>query len=200
MSSFRVIGSRAPMVGSTAKAAGRARFATDMRLPGLLFGKVLRSTQAHARIVNIDVSAARKVPGVVTVVTGEDIPPGARYGTVRKDQTALAIDKVRFIGEEVAAVAATSREAAEEAVERIVVEYDPLPACFTPEDALAEGAALIHEDAPGNVAHRLRFEKGESVDAALAASDVVLEESFETRTQYHAFTEPNCTVADPTDG
>ncbi|MBI2881766.1 MAG: xanthine dehydrogenase family protein, partial [Candidatus Tectomicrobia bacterium] len=200
MSSFRIIGSRAPMVGSTAKVAGTAQFATDMKPQGLLHGKVLRSTQPHARIGNIDVSQALKVPGVVTVVTGKDIPPGARYGTLRREQAALAIDKVRFIGEEVAAVAATSREAAEEAVERIVVEYDPLPAYFSPEEAMAEGAALIHGDVPGNVAHRLRFEKGESVEALFAASDVVLEESFYTGTQYHAFTEPNCTVADPTDG
>ncbi|MFQ5914760.1 MAG: xanthine dehydrogenase family protein molybdopterin-binding subunit [Nitrospinota bacterium] len=200
MSSFKVIGSRAPMVGSTAKVAGQAQFATDIKIPGLLFGKVVRSPQAHARIVNIDTSQALKVPGVVTVVTGKDIPPGARFGTVRKEQAALAIDKVRFIGEEVAAVAATSREAAEEAIECIHVEYDSLPAHFTAEDAMAEGAALIHENASGNVAHRLRFDKGENVDATFAASDVVMEEEFHTGTQYHAFTEPNCTVADPTDG
>ena len=199
-SSFKVIGSRVPMLGSTAKVAGQARFATDIKIQGLLFGKVLRSTQPHARIANIDFSAALKVPGVVAVVTGKDIPPGARYGTARKDQTALPIDKVRFIGEEVAAVAAKSLEAAEEAIERITVEYDPLPAHFAPEDAMADGAALVHEDAPGNIAHRLRFEKGDNVDAAFAASDIVLEEEFRVGSQYHAFTEPNCSVADPTDG
>ncbi len=200
MSSLRVIGSRAPLLGSAVKTLGQAKFATDLNMPGLLHARVLRSPHAHARILNIDTSDAEKTPGVKSVVTGRDLPPGARYGTIRKDQTALAIEKVLFIGHEVAAVAAVSREAAEEAMERIRVEYEVLPAYFTPEDAMAEGAVLIHDDAPGNICHALNFDKGEDVDAAFAASDIVLEEEFHTGTQYHAFTEPNCTVADPTDG
>lgn len=200
MSSFRVIGSRAPMIGTPVKVSGQARFATDMKFPGLLHGKVLRSVHPHARILRIDTSEALKVPGVKTIVTGQDIPSGAAYGTMRKDQTALAIDRVRFIGHEIAAVAAASREAAEEAVDRIHVDYEVLPAYFSPEDAMSDGAVLIHEDAPNNLCHELDFQKGEDLEATFTSSDVILEEEFEVRTQYHAFTEPNCTVADPTDG
>lgn len=200
MSSFRVIGSRTPMVGSPVKVSGQAKFATDMNFPGLLHGKVLRSVHSHARILKIDTSEALKVPGVKTIVTGQDIPPGAGFGTLRKDQTALAINKVGFIGHEVAAVAAVSREVAEEAIDRIKVEYETLPAYLTPEDAMADDAHLIHDDAPNNICHELDFQKGENLEATFAASDIVLEEEFIVKTQYHAFTEPNCTVADPTDG
>src|SRR5581483_841706 len=117
------------------KVSGRARYVGDVQLPGTLFAKFLLSPHPHARIVSIDTSAAKAVPGVHAILTGRDIGPRL-FGRVLYDWPVLAYDRVRYVGERVAAVAAETRDAAEEAVGRIQVEYEELPAIFDPEEAL----------------------------------------------------------------
>src|SRR6476469_6980890 len=130
------------------KVSGRARYVNDLSLPGMLWGKCLRSPYPHARIVSIDSSRAKALPGVRAVITGQDIPDRL-IGRRVMDVPVLARDKVRFIGEKVAAVAADSLEIAEEAVLLIDVEYEELPPVFDPLEAMAEGAPRLHENPGG---------------------------------------------------
>ncbi len=143
-----VVGKRIPKSDALFKVLGQAKYIYDMQLPGMLYGKILWSDRAHAKILSIDTTEAEKVPGVRAVITAYNTPE-IRIGFM-KDQPVLKRDKVRSFRDEVAAVAATSWEAAEEAVSKIKVVYEDLPGVFSPEDAMAEGAPLIHEmDARG---------------------------------------------------
>ena len=140
----RVVGKSLPRLDAAGKVTGTAVYAADFALPGMLHGKILRSREPHARLVRIDSSRARALPGVRAVITAADVPD-VRYGGGLKDETVFARDKVRYVGQPVAAVAATTREAAEAALAAIDVVYDPLPAVLDLEAALAPGAPLIHE-------------------------------------------------------
>src|ERR671937_2305404 len=124
---FAVVGQRVPRVDGDEKVTGRAEFVADLSLPGLLWGAVLRSPLPHARIVRLDTSRARRLAGVRAVVTADDTPKRT-WGVFVKDQPVLAIDKVRYVGEEVAAVAAIDLDTARAALELIEVEYEELPA------------------------------------------------------------------------
>ena len=148
---LNVVGTRVPMLDAAQKAKGVALFTDDLVLPGMLYGKILRSPVAHAKIINIDTSRAEKLPGVKGVVTGQDIPD-RQYGIVpmAKDEYALARDKVRYIGDDVAAVYAIDPEIAEEALELIAVEYNELPAVFDPLEAKKDGAPVIHDFVKNN--------------------------------------------------
>ena len=192
-SALRIVGRPVPRADGVEKVTGRARYVADLALPGMLVGKVLRSPYAHARVVRIDVSAARAIPGVYAVLTGEDTPK-IPWGFFVPDQYPLSVGKVRYIGEEVAAVAARDEETAERAVRAIDVEYEELPAVFDPEAAMAEGAPLIHE-ALQNVATHFQIERGD-VDGALAAADLVIDETFESMLQWQAALEPIGCLAD----
>jgi len=128
------------------KVTGAARYAADITRPGMLHAAFVGSTYPHARVVTVDVEAARKVQGVRAVVTGADVRP-ARFGRRLQDWPVLAWDRVRFIGDRVVAVAADTLEAAEEAAATIAVEYEELPAIFDPEAALAPDAPVLHPDA-----------------------------------------------------
>src|SRR4051812_38515506 len=134
-----VIGTSVPQMHARQKVQGRAQYVGDMKVPGMLYGKVLRSPYPHARIVSIDTSRARSLKGVKLVVTGADVPKRL-WGLIHKEHNTLAVDKVRFAGEEVAAVAAIDEDIAMDAIELIRVEYEPLPALLTPEDALKPDA------------------------------------------------------------
>ena len=142
-----VIGRRMRKTDGLSKSTGRARYTDDLALPGMLHGKILRSPHPHARILAIDTSAAEALPGVFAVVTGHEMP--TPYGIIvwTPDEQALATDKVRYIGDGVAAVAAVDEDTALRALELIRVEYEVLPAIFEPEQALTpEGAATpVHE-------------------------------------------------------
>ena len=187
------------------KATGSATYAGDVRLPGMLESKVLRSPYPHARIVSIDTSAAEAVPGVFAIVTGRDCTD-TRIGRFIRDRHALARDKVLYIGEPVAAVAAEDEEAAERAVQLIEVEYEELPAVFDLEHALAPGAPILHPDLPsyqdaaksvreGNLRNRMRHEVGD-VDAAFEEPGlVVYEATYRTPRQNQGFTEPHAAIA-----
>ncbi|MDP2954522.1 MAG: aldehyde oxidase, partial [Chloroflexota bacterium] len=143
---YALLGKRTPKIDGLAKATGGARFSNDIILPRMLYGKILRSPYPHARILHIDTGRAKGLPGVKAVVTGKDTA-GVRFGVFRetRDQYAIPIDKVRYIGDEVAAVAAVDEDIAEEALGLIKVDYEVLPAAFDPLEAMKPGAPLLHE-------------------------------------------------------
>jgi xanthine dehydrogenase molybdenum-binding subunit len=149
MQGLHTVGKRIPKLDAVDKATGRSRYIQDIALPGMLYGKILYSKFAHARILRIDVSKAKALPGVRAVLTGEDIPD-IRMG-VYKDNRPLKKGKVCSFRDEVAAVAAVDPQTAAEALKRIEVTYEPLPAVFDPEAAMKEGAPLVHEEHKTNV-------------------------------------------------
>ena len=179
-----VVGKDVPRTDAIPKVTGAAQYVADIHMPGMLHAAVLRSPHPHARILSIDTSAARSMPGVKAVVTGEDTAK-RKWGAFRPDLYPLAINKVRYVGDEVAAVAATDAETARAAVDRIVVEYEVLPGVFSLDEAMAPGAALVHDDTPGNVAHEFAFERG-AVDAGFKASDVIVEGTWDSIRQWHS--------------
>jgi CO/xanthine dehydrogenase Mo-binding subunit/CO/xanthine dehydrogenase FAD-binding subunit len=181
---FLVVGKDVPRTDAIPKVTGAAQYVADIHMPGMLHAAVLRSPHAHAKILSIDTSAARAMPGVKAVVTGEDTAK-RKWGAFRPDLYPLAINKVRYVGDEVAAVAAIDPETARAAVDRIVVEYEVLPGVFSLDAAMAPGAALVHDDTPGNVAHEFAFERGD-VDAGFKASDVIVEGTWDSIRQWHS--------------
>jgi len=182
-----LIGARVPRQEDIRLLTGRARFVDDVELPGMLEAAVLRSPVAHARIVNVDVSAAAKLPGVYAVVTGADVkavvktPQPVIWRIIPDmfipDGYPLAVGKVRYLGQGIVAVAAKDRATAEDAFELIDVEYEELPAISSLQDALAEDAPRLYDEWPSNVIGRTTIPKGD-VTAAFAEADVVLTESF----------------------
>lgn len=186
------LGTSVPQVTARAKVLGRAQYAGDLKVAGMLHGKVLRSPYPHARIVNIDVSAALALPGVKAVLTGADAPK-TMWGVSHKERRILAEGRVIFAGEEVAAVAAITEEIARDALDLISVDYEELPAVLSPEVAMAEGTPGVH---PGrnNISHEIRFERG-NVDAGFATADVIYEATYNTHAQYPGYLEPMGTVA-----
>ncbi len=192
---FRRVGQRARKVDGIHKATGQAVFTDDIQLPGMLHGKFLRSPHAHARIVSIDASAALALPGVHAVITGRDLP--IKYGVIpwTQDENALAVDTVRFVGDEVAAVAALDEDTANAALKLIRVEYQPLHAYLDPQEALVRHDPAIHAGHKGgNVSKHVRLDFGD-VDAALAASPVVVEDDYFFHGTAHAPIEMHCAVA-----
>ena len=174
--SFDVVGKSTPKRDGPDKVTGRTRYLHDLELPRLLHGKILRTSVPHARIVRLDTSRARALPGVRAVLTGEDVEQ--RPFGFAKDQTALKRGKVRCIRDEVAAVAAETAEIAEEALALIDAEYAPLPAVFDPLAALEPGAPLVHAELGTNAHHlRYRFVHGD-VDRAFAEAAAVVEDTY----------------------
>lgn len=174
------------------KVLGTALYAADLTLPGMLHGAVLRSPHPHADILDIDDREARALPGVVAVVTGKDVPGLNRYGRVVKDQRVLADGRVRQIGDAVAAVAATSAQAAAHALALIRVNYRPLRAILDPTEALKDGAPAVHES--GNLLDDKVISWGDA-ESALAQSDIVVEERYSTSLCEHAYLEPEAALA-----
>jgi CO/xanthine dehydrogenase Mo-binding subunit len=199
-----MIGTTMPRLEALSKATGRAQYTDDIVLPGMLFGAIVSSPHSHARVVSYDTSKALAVPGVKAVVTGADLE--ARYmGLLVKDETVLAKDRVRYSGEPVAAVAATSFAAAQAAARLVEIEYEELPAVFTPDEAMAAGAPILHEHydsyfkvfAPvsdGNVLASSEISTGD-VEKGWAESDLIVENVYETQAQYHAYLEPVAAIA-----
>lgn len=179
-------------VTARAKVLGRAQYAGDLKLPGMLHAKVLRSPYPHARIVRIDTAAASALPGVKAVLTGADAPR-AMWGVSHKERRILAEGVVRFAGEEVAAVAAVSEEIARDALDLIEVEYEELPAILGTDEALDEEAPGVHPGR-GNIAHEIRFARGD-VDAGFAQAALVHEATYRAHAQYPGYLEPMATLA-----
>jgi 4-hydroxybenzoyl-CoA reductase subunit alpha len=195
MGRLDIVGKREPMLDALDKVTGRARFTDDLTLPGMLYGKIVRSPLAHAKILHVDFSEAQKVHGVKGTICGKDIPK-KKYGIVpmAKDEYALAIEKVRYIGDDVAAVVATSIDAAEEAISKVRVEYEELPAVFDPMEAMKPGAPIIHEEVPNNVSATIRKQWGD-VEKAFSEAAFLFEDTFESQAVNHCPLEPHAALA-----
>lgn len=192
---YSVIGHTMPRVDAKLKVTGQAKYAADIELPGMLWGKVKRSPYAHARILNIDTSRAERLLGVKAVTTGKDFGD-FKWGWMgnTRDEEPLAVSKVRYLYEGVAAVAAVDEEIAEEACELIEVEYEPLPGIFDPFEAMKEGSPLVHDDKPGNVTVECHWNFG-NVEKAFADSYLVQEDNFQTPRMAKGYIEPPAIVA-----
>jgi CO/xanthine dehydrogenase Mo-binding subunit len=217
---YSVVGKPLPRVDGKVKVTGEGKFAADIMLPNMLHGKILRSPHPHARIVKIDTSKAEALPGVKAVITGKEIGPisFAFVDTPRypADQYPLAIEKVRYVGDEVAAVAAVDEITAAEALERIEVEYEPIPAVFDPEEALKDGAPKVHDEivptttcawedwgvnkparpfkVVNNICATVSMAYGD-IDKGFAGSDYVREDRFVLPATAHAAMEPHVVAA-----
>jgi len=192
---FKVVGKSHRKVDGLAKATGQAIYADDIQLPGMLHAKTLRSPHAHANIVSIDTSRAEALPGVHAVITGASMP--TKYGVIpwTPDENALAVDKVRFIGDEVAGVAAIDEDTANAALELIDVEYEILHAYFDPHEARERSEPTIHDTKKkNNISKHVELEFG-SVDQALEQADVVVEDEYFFHGTTHTAIEPHCAVA-----
>jgi 4-hydroxybenzoyl-CoA reductase subunit alpha len=225
LAKYRHIGHQVPRIDGPVKAKGAAIFTVDIELPGMVHGKILRSPHPHARIKKIDSTEAMAMPGVIYVLTGEEISH-VRYAFVDTprypaDENPLAVDKVRYVGDEVAAVVAETEKLAEEALEKIKVEYELLPAVFTAQESLAPNAPLLHETdyQSGNTAWEKWGVKGSwklegngqsqantnisaetkvnigDVETALAEADLVRTDTFSCKATAHCAMEPHAAVA-----
>jgi 4-hydroxybenzoyl-CoA reductase subunit alpha len=192
-----VIGRRNRKVDGYGKVTGATVYTDDMVLPGMLHGKILRSPHPHGRIVSIDTQAAEALPGVHAVVTGRDMPVAYCVIPWTRDEYPLCVDRVRYIGDGVAAVAAVDEETANRALQLIRVEYDVLEPVLHPERALEAGAPQIHEPGKpgrnGNITKHVHLEFG-AVDEALASSDVVIEGEYFFQGSSHTPIEPHCAI------
>lgn len=218
---FTHLGKPRKLIDGLERVTGRTRYAGDLRLPGMLFGRPVLSPYAHARIEAIDAAAALALPGVVAVLAAADLPTAGRTATSRQSTT-LAADEVRYRGEPVALVLAESEEAAADGAAAVQVTYEPLPVVADHVAALAADAPLIWPDGapteddaadltaahaataeaqveraerPSNLHERKSFERG-NVEAALATADVVIERSFQTPVVHQGYLEPHAAVAD----
>lgn len=213
------IGQRLERTEGRDKVTGRATYVADLTLPGLLHAKLLRSPYAHARIRSIDVTRARALPGVRCVLTAADLPETLRGEPSTRARAVLAVDRVRFQGQPVAAVAADDVHIAEEALDLIAVDYEVLPAAIDPLEAMRDGAPLVREhavetdnaeaqahatgvtateavtgDRPTNVVSRLHFHRGD-VRAAFAASDLIVERTYHIGHVHQGYMEPRAAIA-----
>jgi carbon-monoxide dehydrogenase large subunit len=214
MPDFDVIGQ--PLrrtIDGTDKVTGSAKYTADITLPGTLYGKTLKSPYPRARIVSIDASEARALPGVVAVLTGRDIADAGLWGRAVKDVPVIAVNEVRFAGERVAAVAAEDEATAEQALDLIHVEYEELPPVLTPDEAMAPGAPILHPDfntyfgfrqkmdTPSNVFHKTHVERGD-IEAGFAEADLVYEATYSTQRMFQGYLEPQSITCyiNPDDG
>ncbi len=215
---LKVVGTRPIRPDGVDKVTGRARYGADINLPGHLYGRVLRSPHAHARLISIDCSAALALPGVKAVVTRDDFPEmPVEYAAAGElivnfrdvTRNMMAREKVFYDGHPVAAVAATSDAVARKAVRLIEVVYAPLPHVIDVVEAMREDAPLLHEDqitagvepppeTPSNVAKRVRFAKGD-VAAGFAQADLVIEREFDTKPVHQGYIEPQASIASYTE-
>ena len=207
---YKWVGTRPIRPDGLDKVTGKAQFGADLTLPGMLFGKVVRSPHAHARILSIDTSTAESMLGVKAVITGSDFPDLAANGAHASDidvaNNAIARDKVLYEGHVVAAVAATTRELAEAAAKAVDVSYEVLPHVLTVDEAMADNAPLLHEnmmtkgvepapEQPSNIASRIVHERGD-LEQGFGEADVVIEKEFTTKPVHQGYIEPHAAVAD----
>ncbi len=202
------------MLDAAERVSGRVDYTINRELPGMLHARLLRSTTPHARIIRVDASRARRVPGVSLVVTGEDLKDrkdfSPYYGPVFRDQPVLAIDKVRYVGDPIAAVLAEDPDVATAALELVDVEYEHLPAVFEPLEALRDGAPLVHDSPPplgatfsdlvihteasSNICNQFKLRKGD-VERGFAEADFVFEDTFRSPAVQHVPLETHACLA-----
>ena len=211
MKHFSVVGKPYPRLDGSDTVTGRAAYTVDVVLPSMLHAKLFRSSVAHARIRRVDTSRALSLPGVAAVLTADDVPR-KRFGFSVQDEQIFAGDKVRYIGDVIAAVAAVEDEVAEQAVGLIDWDYDDLPAVLTPDDALRGNAPLVHDELGSyrmnsvlardwhpvfgtNIAHQAIFSKGD-IDRGFAEADEIFDDTFRAQQVQHCSLEPHAVVAD----
>ncbi|MEW5988162.1 MAG: molybdopterin cofactor-binding domain-containing protein [Chloroflexota bacterium] len=194
---LHVIGQLVGRPEAIAKVTGAARYTDDYHFPGQLYGRTLRAAYPHARILDIDTHRAEALPGVHAVLTHRDVPGRLNHGLVYHDWPALARDKVRYLGDPVAVVAADSEEIAAHALDLIKVTYEPLEVVDNPQAALAADAPILHEAwKTGNLLKHIKVRHGD-VDEGFAQADVIVERVYHTATTEHAFLEPECAIGVP---
>ena len=192
---YSSIGKRIPKTDSRYMVTGEAKYLDDIKLPGMLFGKILRSPYPHAKILAVDTSAAEKLSGVAAVITAEDTEKVTFcHLPVTPNKMALNYERSRFIGDEVAAVAAVDWETAEEALKLINVEYEVLPAVFDPEEAMEPGAPKIYDDCENNIADHFVREFGD-VEKGFREADYIYEDRFSTPIIPSCSIEPHSCIA-----
>jgi 4-hydroxybenzoyl-CoA reductase subunit alpha len=191
---FSIIGKSTAMIDAAAKTTGAGKYTDDLSVPGMLVGKILHSPFPHARIKRIDTSRAEQLEGVVAVATGKDAPNPYGILPVGHDEHALALDKVRYVGDNVACVAAVSEAVAEKALELIDVEYELLPAYFDPEESMKAERDLIHDNKPNNLEKDYHHVFGDP-EKGFAEADQVAEARFIANEVTHAAMEPHSTLA-----
>ncbi|HZA55320.1 MAG TPA: xanthine dehydrogenase family protein molybdopterin-binding subunit [Candidatus Udaeobacter sp.] len=210
MRRFKVVGRPHPRLDGPGTVTGRATYTVDVVLPSMLHAKLFRSSVPHAKIRRLDPVRARVLPGVSTVLTAGDVPR-KRFGFTVQDEELFATDKVRYVGDVIAAVAAVDEETAEEAIGLIECDYQELPAALGPDEALRENAPLVHEElssyrlssglardwhpVPGtNIAHQTVFSKGD-IDFGFAEADEIFDDTFRSQQVQHCSLEPHAVVA-----
>ena len=176
------------------KVLGTAKYTGDIKMPGMLYGKALRSKYPSAKIIHINTSEAKRIPGVHAIITSHDIPGRNIFGLANLDQEVLASDRVRMMGDPLAFVAAESLEIAQEAVESIIVDYEETEGVFTIEDALKEGAPLVHDNVPGNLLQHTKVRKG-NCEEGFTRSKYIVEDTYYTHRVEHAYIEPETSLA-----
>ncbi len=206
-----IVGQSLPRVDALEKVTGRARYTGDLLVPGMVHAVVVRSTHAHALLQHIDVTKARRTPGILAVFTRDDLQGfHPYYGPAYKDRPVVAIDRVRHEGEPIAAVVAMDRSAAQAGADGVEIDYEALPAAMTLEDALAPGATCVHEQmqaaghfkdlaalrpqAGTNIFHHFEYGRGD-IDAAFRAADLTLEGIYTFPKVQHYALEPHIAIA-----
>src|ERR1051325_5410517 len=191
---FSIIGKRTAMVDAAEKTTGAGKYTDDLSVPGMLVGKILHSPYPHARIKRIGYTRAEQLDGVVAVVVGKDAPNPYGILPVGHDEHALALDKVRYVGDNVACVVATSEAIAERALELIEVDYEVLPAYFDPEESMKAQADLIHDHKPNNIEKDYHHVFGDP-EKGFAEAEHIAEARYIANEVTHAAMEPHSTLA-----
>jgi len=188
------IGKSVPMLDALEHVTGTLDYMINLHLPGMLVGKIVRSLAPHARLLKVDPTDALLVPGVVAILTGADLGENAFYGAAIKDQDVVAVDRVRYVGEPIAAIAAESEQAAEEAAMLLDVEYEELPAVFDAQEAIQPGTHVLHENYPNNIFIHSKLRHGD-MQAAFAEADEIFEDTFTSPLAQQASLEPHVAAA-----
>ncbi|MFH1735568.1 MAG: molybdopterin cofactor-binding domain-containing protein, partial [bacterium] len=195
MKEYKILNTRAPRVDANDKVTGKAKYTDDLAMPGMLYGAILHSPQAHAKIISIDTTAAENLTGVFAVITHKDAHK-VSFGVspARYDEYVLAREKVRYVGDEIAAVAAATPEVARQALDLIQVEFEELDPVFDARQAMAEGAPELHEKYQQNIVQQVHWHFGD-VEAVRQKADIIRTDSLTSKMQDAAFMEPQCALA-----
>jgi len=189
-----MIGKSVPMLDARARVTGAVDYMINLRLPNMLVGKVVRSQSPHAKLLKVDTANAMSVPGVVAILTGADLGTNVFYGAAIKDQGVVAVDRVRYVGEPIAAIAAENEDAAEEAAMLLDIEYEELPAVFDAQEAIQLGAPTLHEKYTNNIFMHSKLRHGD-LEAAFAEADEIFEDTFTSPLAQQSSLEPHVTAA-----
>ncbi len=188
------IGESRPMLDAVARVTGAVGYMVNLRLPGMLLAKVVRSQVPHAKLLRVDAAKATTAWGVAAILTGADLGLGAFYGAAIKDQGVVAVDRVRYVGEPIAAIAAEDMDAAEQAASLLEIQYEELPAVFDARDAILPGAPVLHDRYPRNVFIHSKLRHGD-LAAAFAGADAIFEDTFTSPLAQQASLEPHAAAA-----